>query len=455
MSKPGGDEPDFAVPSCYSDILTEKSTIICAGHGYGKTRLMNEAHRHISRSSYSVRVKLDASVQADMLAHVWQQALVAFWEQLSATPDRFAAIAAVPFYRRQARRAIEMQAQSAGADWQARLERLALYRPDLESAINAVLYERIDNGMLAPSTVLGFVERLIDLAEVLHGTDSRGASWAYVWLDVQDDFDWVRGGSTLRELARCKARVAVKSLVTPTVLARLTTPGANGSANDVDIIHLSWEREQLTSIASDVCMKRTKRALDDLVPKNRWQTLLAHAPNFFEDSPRAWQTLGDAISHQWQAQGGGDNLKEDYWYAALCDHCRTCRKLRFDGNAIYAGHELLKLNPMETLILRVLADWQNDAQRPTERPSAKQLATEINKRRPSSRHKVASEGSVHTAISRMRSEKSSLEVVHGLHRLAGGKAVQPNLLVYLQGDNGYILDNLDNLAGATSQASVL
>lgn len=420
---------------------------MCAEAGFGKARLMQEAQEEMRAQGLSVRLALGAVQSQDDIFRQIRLALgEQVWREIEAQPARIHQFIARPFGPAHIKSVIQEWKAHENEDVDQSLRFLAMQQPTHAAVIRKLIDVPVEG---APAyTVNSLIQAFLACVYAL--TDGDDAAHAYLWLRIEEPFEWQTHALTLRALvnsmARGRGKVHLKLFVTPADLRRLYGDPHNPAIDsEVECIDLEWSRNELEEIADEVCKTQADTDFLRLVAPQHIAALSSRT-SVLPLAPGAWIMLARQACALRQKHGCAV-LSDALWHEALTLYCRAHRQLRIINNKLFAFGQEIRIDRVGMEILQVIHAWQNDPHKRDPHPQAQQIADEINKRRPGNSRRLANGDSIHANISRLRG-LGAVEPVYHFYKKAPA-AIRKAHLVHIKGDkDGYFLENVDWQAGA-------
>lgn len=436
-------EPTYREPGCYSRVINRSSSIVCAESGFGKMRLMGTAHVDALESSVSATLVLGKDNAYKNLDRLVRDAVAdSLWSLLKGQPSTIAQLTRLPnksYLMPRIKRMLREWMEPQGDDVNDQLDWLASHHPSLADAISELAV--IARQEIPSTSIMSLCRDLNACARGLFPHDETPST--YLWIYVQDDFDWPAQGEALRNLvnacARSEFNIWVKVFITPAGLKRLDSMQID---SQIARIGLAWESGLLEVLADGICKDRVNISFAQLIDAKRFNRFRDNYPGMIPPAPGAWLSLAH-IASGLAEQYGCRVLSEDHWLDALTEYCRVYRRLQLKDGRVHAFGREVELDPIDLEVLQVIHQWCNnpEKQKLAARPSAKQIVTEINQQRKTQGRRIIKDNAVFTSIHRIRTNPHFEPAYHRVYR-------KPNVqdeqwLVYLKNENGYFLDQFD------------
>jgi hypothetical protein len=442
-------EPEFREPGRYSDIINPSCGIVCGEEGFGKARLMREAHKEVSdQDNLSVMLTLNAGTAYENLYQKIRDATAArVWDLLEAQPARFANVIRHPYFIGRMKSLLHEWMHQRGDDLDNELLRLDSVKPAHSNEIQAFMVARAQTALSRNPKSLG--TDLMACADGLFDANADPKPDVYLWIRLEDDVDWRSQGVQLRELlcdaqwVRGPNRIRLKVFVTPAGLRELDRMQVD---SQIERIALTWRQDLLHGLGEEVCRRVAKVSFAQLVDARRFNDFCKDYDTLLPRVPGAWIAFAHVVGALSQ-QFGCRVLSDEHWRLALTEYCRRHRRLRMRDGKLYAFGCEIGLEPKHLEVLQVIADWQCDPQKVKQspRPSAKQVLAVINQRRREQGRKQIRENAVYTCVNRIRNNPHFEPTFHYYSQDDSdeSKALAEQHLVYLKNEGGYFLDHFD------------
>lgn len=434
-------DPRYRDPGCYSRVINRRSSIVCAEAGFGKARLMQEAQEDMRAQGVSVKLALRAVQSQDDIFRQIRLALgEQVWCEIEAKPALIHQFINEPFRAAYIKSAAHEWKAHENEDIDQSLRFLAMQQPTHAAVIRKLIEAPVEG---APAcTVNSLIQTFQACVLALTGDD---AAHAYLWLRVEEPFEWQTHALTLRALmngmGRGLGKVHLKLFVTPADLRRLKGDPHNPAIDsEVECIDLEWSHNELEEIADEVCQTQASTHFLRLVEPQHMAALSSKA-SVLPPAPGAWIMLARQVCALRQKHGCAV-LSNALWHEALTLYCRAHRQLHIIGNRLFAFGEEIRIDRVGMEILQVIHAWQNDPQKRDPHPQAQQIADEINKRRPKNNRRLANSDSIHANISRLRG-LDAVEPVYHFYKKAPATTRKAHLVHIKDDKDGYFLENVD------------
>jgi hypothetical protein len=428
-------------PGCYSSVINQSCSIVCAENGFGKARLMQEAHQEMGQhDNLSIMLILNAGTAFENLYQkIRDEAAAAIWSLLEAQPALLGNIIRHPYYVVRTKSLLHEWLVQRGDDLDNELLRLDSLHPSHSDVIQAFMAAKAQNTLARTARALG-----ADLMACANGL-FHGKPGVYLWVRVEDDVDWHTQGVVLRELlcniewVRGQNNICLKVFVTPANLRVLDRMQIDPQ---IERINLVWRLDLLHNLADDVCRRFAQAPFSQLVDAMRFNRFQNDYPGMIPPAPGAWIAFAQTVSAL-SAQYGCRVLSEDHWHKALAEFCRAYRRLSMRDGRVCAFGSTIDMDPILLEVLQVILDWQRDPEKTkaAPRPFAKQILEEINRQRKAQGRQTIKENAIYTYVNRIRKNPHFEPVYHRYSEESQKHAEQH--LVYLKNENGYFLDNFD------------
>jgi hypothetical protein len=423
----------------------DKSALIVAAEGMGKTTLANHAIANKRTTCLGVRVDLHGettSILAAIQSAIGRKLKVLFEQDA----DLFAKAAEVPAAAGTAFRLLagHLTDEQYDVDTWFHLQKGHNGQPQNVEQCRAHMdaapaLKQIQNA-----------EQLIDVFVDCARAVRMNEHTPMLWLDFGPVFDWQKHEPQLRVLLsrarlRDSTKVVFKILVQPSGYSQLAKVISINDCFAGRQHELSWTFESLFQLANrmsgkwlDAFAQRADnlRRLQDLYDDSLKSEMRRLAP-----SPKCWIRLAQLLKERSLTH----IVDESAWHYAVGQCCAATRKLRIDDIGIYIGGDKIDekglLTPSEQRILRAIYALQSE-----DLPAAGEIAAWINAR--GFRRKGTNANSVQKSIHELRC-KVFFEPIFRWHKpqqsiKSGG--IDQGYLIYLR--NGpthqrYVLENTE------------